>query len=75
MTEEFTVIAWLFVLLFAYMGIRPVLRLTENGVMKALGPQDDYPEVLNKIGLRAERANITSRKRSPLLWPYCSLFL
>ena len=66
MTEEFTVIAWLFALLFAYIGIRPILRLTENGVMKALGPQDDYPEVLNKIGLRAERANHNFKETFPI---------
>jgi uncharacterized MAPEG superfamily protein len=66
MAAEFTVIAWLFVLMFAYIGIRPVLRLIENGIMPAIGPQDDYPEVLNKIGQRAERANHNFKETLPI---------
>ena len=65
MAAEFTVIVYLFVLFFAYIGIRPVLRILENSLMQGLGPQDDYPEVLNKYGLRAERANHNFKETLP----------
>lgn len=65
MATEYAVIAYLFVLLFAYISVRPILRVLENSLMQGLGSQDDYPEVLNKYGQRAERANHNFKETLP----------
>lgn len=66
MATEFTVIVYLFVLLFGYISIRPIMRVLENSLMQGLGPQDNYPEVLNKYAQRAERANHNFKETLPI---------
>ena len=66
MATEFTVIAYLFVLLFAYIGIRPIIRVMENSLLQGLGPQDKYPEVFNRFAQRAERANHNFKETLPI---------
>lgn len=65
MAPEITVLVYLFILLFAYISFRPVQRVLENSLMQGLGPQDTYPEVLNKYAQRAERANHNFKETLP----------
>ena len=66
MPQEFVLISYLLLLLVAYISIRPVIRIVENSLMQGLGPQDDYPEVLNRFALRAERANHNFKETLPI---------
>lgn len=73
MNAETTVILLTLVLAFIHLGIPPIFRMREVGIMPLAGGRDGVPTVQHRLGQRAERANHNFKESLP--WALSILLL